>query len=84
MKNFKTFYEAQTASRLKEIIQLLQHIKASYVSGTNIQEYADIQEYTDICFPRALRMKFLGVQKRCCENVSSATKQNVFAGKFKK
>ena len=38
MKNFKTFYDAQTASRLKKIIQTfpnhLQQIKPYYNSGT--------------------------------------------------
>ena len=52
MKNFKTFYEAQIASRLKEIIQPPpppppppHQIKASYVSGTKIS----LQRYTGIC-----------------------------------
>ena len=54
MKNFKTFYQDETAIRLKEIIQPAHQLKAFYVSG-------DIQEYTDICFPSDSRMQFLDV-----------------------
>ena len=80
MKNCKIFSEAQTMSRLKEIIQpppihppsdkivlrLLNYV--SYV-------YEDIQKYTDICFQRASRMGFVGVNKWCSANVISETKE---------
>ena len=66
MKNWKVFYEAQIASRLKEIIlplpSLLPHLIKSYVSGTKFS-YGDIQKYTDICSQSASRMQFLGVKK---------------------
>ena len=42
MKNFKIFCEAQTESRLKQIIQSPHQI--------NQLSYEDIQEYRDICF----------------------------------
>ena len=49
MKNFKTFYETQRATRLKETIQsppLSPHqIKASYVSGTKNCSYGNIQTF---------------------------------------
>ena len=67
MKNWKVFYEAQIASRLKEIILLLPSalphlIKSYYVSGTKFS-HGDIQKYTDICSQSASRMHFLGVKK---------------------
>ena len=40
MKNFKRLYEAQTVNRLNEIIEPLNKIKASYVSGTKFS-YGD-------------------------------------------
>ena len=52
MKNFKTFYEAKTAGSLK---------------GNNLTSldkkfsYGDLQEYTNIYFPSASKMQFLGV-----------------------
>ena len=52
MKNFKTSYEAQTASRLKEII------KTTRLKPLTFPE--DIQKYADICLPSALKMQFLG------------------------
>ena len=42
MKNFKIFCEAQTESRLKQIIQSPHQI--------NQLSYEDVQEYRDICF----------------------------------
>ena len=64
MSNCKTFYEAQAASRVKEIVQIRppvpppHQIKAYYVSGTKIF-LRSIQKYTDICFESASRMQFL-------------------------
>ena len=71
MKNCKTFYETQTAIRLKEIIQppplppQPHQIKFYYVSGTKFS-YGEIQKYIDICFQSASRMQFLGVKKHVC------------------
>ena len=85
MKNCKIFYEAKTASRIKEIIQpspqpTPHQIKSYYISGTKIflqryTDYGDIQKYTDICFQSASKMPFLAVQKWCSANVFSDTKQ---------
>ena len=80
MKNCKSFYEAQTASCLKEIIQpppnpqLTPHqIKSYYVFGK--KNYGDIQKYTEICFQSASKMQFFGVKKWCSPNVFSNNKQ---------
>ena len=57
MKKFKTFYEAQTASRLKEIIQFPTRQKLP----TSLEQkfsYGDI--HTGIFFPSFSRMQFLG------------------------
>ena len=53
MENDKTFYEAQTASSLNEIIQFPRSVEQKFL-------YGDIQEYSDVCFPSASRMQFLG------------------------
>ena len=55
VKNFKTFYESQTAICLKEIIQPPPDFLEQNFSNR------DLQEYTDIWFPSAPRMQFLGV-----------------------
>ena len=60
MKDFKIFYKGQSASWLKEFIQS----PTSWKLPTSLEQifsYGDMQEYTDICFPSALRMQFLGV-----------------------
>ena len=59
MKNYKTFYKAQTVSRLKEVIQVPHQVKDPYVSGTKIflQRYAGIYIY----LLSKSRMQFLGV-----------------------
>ena len=53
MENDKTFYEAQTASSLNEIIQFPRSVEQKFL-------YGDIQGYSDVCFPSASRMQFLG------------------------
>ena len=53
MENDKTFYEAQTASSLNEVIQLPWSLEQKFL-------YGDIQEYSDVCFPSASRMQYLG------------------------
>ena len=69
MKNFKIFGEVQTASYLKKIIQSPTRLKLPIImSLEQIFSYGDIQESTDICFPKASRLQFLDVQKRCSAN----------------
>ena len=86
----KTFYEDQTASRFKEVIQppppLHLHpshqIKASYVSGKRYS-YGDIQEYTDIYIPSTSRLKFrLEMVHHKCSFLTPT--RNMFVGKFVK
>ena len=60
MKHFKIFYEVRTASLLNNIIQPSARYKLS-VSLELKFSYGDLQEYTYICFPSALRMHFLDV-----------------------
>ena len=90
MKNCKTFYEAQTASCLKEIIQpppnpqpIPYQTKSYYVFRTKIflRRYT---EHTDIFFQSASRMQFFGVKKWCSSYVFSDTKQKNVPGKFVK
>ena len=61
MKNFKTFYENQIVNCLEEIITLppTRTKKKLPTSREQTFSYEDMQEYTDICFPSALRMQFL-------------------------
>ena len=72
MKNFKTFYKTLTASRLKEIRESFTPPPPPSTTTTTrstlptsleqIFSYGDTQEYieyTDICFPKALRRKFV-------------------------
>ena len=87
MKNCKSFYEVQTASCLKEIIQPLPNlqpiphqIKSYYVFRKKI--YGDIQKYTDIWFQSASKMQFFGVKKWRIPNVFSDTKQKHVYWKF--
>ena len=81
MKNCKTFYEAQTASCLKEIIQPPPDSQPTPIRQnltTSLEEkfsYGDIQKYTDICFQSTTRMQFFGVKKWCSLSVCSDTKQ---------
>ena len=83
-KIWKTFYEAQTMSRLKEINQT----NTRYKSPTSLKQkfsYRDVQEYTDICFPSASRMQFLSFQKWCSANVFFlSSTRNMCPGKFVK
>ena len=58
-KNLKTFYEPQTASRVKKSIQHPTRLKV-LTSLQQIFSYGDLQEYTGTCFPSALRNQFLG------------------------
>ena len=79
IKNCKTFYEVQTARRVKEIIQPLHHPfpqpdKILHFWRKKIS-YEDIQKYTDTCFEIASRMRFLDVKKWCSANAFSDTKQ---------
>ena len=68
MENCKTFYEAQTVSRLKEIIPpppnpppTIQNLTTSLEQKCS---YGDTQKYTDIYFQSVSRMQFLGVTKK--------------------
>ena len=83
-KILKTFYEAQTMSRLKEINQT----NTRYKSPTSLKQkfsYRVVQEYTDICFPSASRMQFLSFQKWCSANVFFlSSTRNMCPGKFVK
>ena len=69
MKNCKTFFEAQTACCLKEIIQPppipnLTLIRPNLTTSLEQRcSYGDIQKYTDICFQSATRTQFFGVKK---------------------
>ena len=79
MKNCKSFYEAQTVSCLKEIIQP-PPIPNPFLSDKILlrlwkKNYGDIQKYTDIYFESASEMQFFGVKKWCRPNVFSNTKQ---------
>ena len=73
MKNCKTFYETQTASHVKEIVQIPpplsppHQIKVYYVSGTKIFLWR-YKKYTDICFQSASRMQFLECSSRASRN----------------
>ena len=79
MKNCKTFYEGQTVSRVKQIIQPLHHlspnqIKSYYASGTKsfLQTYTErYRHLLSKCFQNAV----LGRQGRCSTNVFFDTKQ---------
>ena len=75
MKNFKTFYEAQTARRLKEIIQSSHQIKASYVSGAK-NLYGDTQEYTEKHPPEVFCKKFL---EMVFLEISQNSQENTYA-----
>ena len=85
MKNCKTFYEAQTASRLMEIVQppskpTPNQIKSYYDFGTKFF----FRRYTEICFQSASRVEFLSVKKSCSANVFPHTKEKHVFGKFVK
>ena len=73
MKNCKTFYEAQTVSYLKEIIQPLPNPPPIiYYLTTSLEQrvsYKDIQKYIGICFQSVSRMQLLGVKKWCSAKV---------------
>ena len=91
IKNCKIFYEAQTSSCFKEIIQApsptLHQITFCYISLSKkllIEIYRNIQKYTNIWFQSALRFQFLGVQKWYSTNVFSNTKQKHVSRKIPK
>ena len=70
MESCINYYEAETASRLKEYIQPLPPHPTSHQPEKNLTTsleqtfyQGDIQKYTDICFQKALRMQFLGVRE---------------------
>ena len=69
MKNCKTFYDTQTASRLQEIIQPSPNPPPSdkmlLIFGKTFS-YGDIQKYTDICFQSTSKMQSLGVKQWRC------------------
>ena len=54
MKNFKTFYNAQTGSRFKKTKQPLPD--KSFLRLWKKNSYGNLREYTEICFPSASRM----------------------------
>ena len=64
MKNWKIFYEAQTVSHHKEIIQPPPNLPpTTYNLATSLQQtlsYGDMEKYTDIFFKNAV----LGCQER--------------------
>ena len=80
MKNCKTFYEAQTASRVKEIIQLPPihpPPPSDKILLTSLEQKfsdEDRQKYTDICFHSTSKMQCLDVKKWCSANVFSDIK----------
>ena len=87
MKNCKTFCEAQTASRLMEIVQPPTKPNPTQKNLTTSLEqkfsYGDIQKYMDICFQRASRIEFLSVKKWCSANFLTRNR-NTFFRKFVK
>ena len=83
MKNYLTFYEAQTASRLKIIVQfpptpqdktLLRLLNKYFVTGIhrNIETFA---------FKVLFRMQFLGING-AMQMLFLTRNRNMFAGKF--
>ena len=88
MKNCKTFYEGQAASRVKEIIQPLHHPSSqpdkSSMSLEQKFSYGDIKKNTNICFQRASRIQFLGVKKWCSANAFLTPNRKMLAEKFEK
>ena len=60
MKKIKTFLEAQTANRLKEIFQSPTREKLP-ASLKQKLSWRDLQVDTDMCFPSASKMQLLGV-----------------------
>ena len=78
MKNCKTIYETQAASRLQEIIQPSPNPPLSKKMSLRLWEkffYKDIQKYTNIFFESTSKMLFLGVKKWCSANAFSDIKQ---------
>ena len=61
MKNFKTIYEAKTASRLKEVIEPPTTKKKIVASLEQKFSEGDLQEYMDVRSPSAWRMQLLRV-----------------------
>ena len=74
MKNYKTYYKAQTASHLKEIIQLPTREKLPTPLEQKLS-YKYIQQCTDMCYRSASRTQVLSVWKWCSANVFSVTNQ---------
>ena len=78
MKKFKTTYRAQiAASCSKESV-----LPPPGKRWTKIFFYWNMRKYSNICFPSALRMRFLGFWK--CKCFSLIPARNTFAGKFVK
>ena len=81
MKNYKTSYETQTGSRLKELIQpsrthLLPISPDKMLPRLwNKNSYGHIQISEGICFQSAFRMQILDVKKWWGANVFSDTKK---------
>ena len=78
MKKFKITYKAQIAASCSKEIVLPPPDKR----WTKIFFYWNMRKYSNICFPSALRMQFLGFWK--CECFSLIPARNIFAGKFVK
>ena len=79
MKNFETFTSPKQPSAWRKLFKLptremyRMFLEWKFSNG-------DLQEYTEICFPSARRMQFLGVQKYFSVNIFFDTNQkNVFA-----
>ena len=71
MKIFKTYCEVKTVSYLTSLVE--QKLLTSLVEQKF--SYEDLQEYRDICFPRASRMQFSAIQKWLSAKVLSDTNQ---------
>ena len=85
MKNCKTFYETQTASCLKEIIQSPQPL-IPLDKILSLWKKNFLERYTEIYRYLLSRKQFLGIRKWCSANVFSGTKlafSGIFCYKFK-
>ena len=87
MKNCKTFYEAQNAISLQEIIQPSPKPPSSEKMFLRLWEKIFLQTYTEstnICFQSISKMQFLRVKKWCSANVFSDTKHKQVCWKLLK
>ena len=80
MKNCKSFYEAQTASCLKEIIQPPLNPQPTPYQTNSYCVFGKKNIFTEIyrniqTFQSASKMQFFGVKKWCSPNVFSNNKQ---------